>query len=190
MRIWNRIVASIYVLTGLFFTLSVLFLWVNEKWLELYQSFLTRYLFRIGLASLIVLMLGITWLVNWLDTLYHNRAITFDNPGGKVKVSLKAIEEFVSSRILNQIPGVKSLKIRAGLSPRGLETGIRLKLMAGANIPETCAHIQEVTKNYLQDVVGVERVSTIEVFVSSIIVKEVEKAEGSSQEEAEPENEQ
>jgi len=172
MKIWSRLVATIYILAGLILCLGILFLWANENLLDTYQKFFTGHLFRLGLASMVVLLLGITWLVNWIEIFYRNKAITFDNPGGKVKISLKAVEEFINSRILGQIPGVKSLVVRAGLSSRGLETSINLKLMAGANIPETCAHIQEMTKNYLQDVVGVERVASIEVFVSSIITKE------------------
>ncbi len=172
MRIWSRVVATIYILAGLILCLGILFLWANENLLDTYQKFFTGHLFRLGLASMVVLLLGITWLVNWIEIFYRNKAITFDNPGGRVKISLKAVEEFINSRILGQIPGVKSLVVRAGLSSRGLETSINLKLMAGANIPETCAHIQEMTKNYLQDVVGVERVASIEVFVSSIITKE------------------
>ena len=118
---------------------------------------------------MIVILAGILWIINWIDYTLKSRAISFDNPGGEVKVSLSAIEEFITSRISTQSSGVKSVKVKTSLTPKGLETSINLKLVAGINIPETCANIQEITKNYLQDAVGIDRISNIEVFVTNII---------------------
>jgi uncharacterized alkaline shock family protein YloU len=172
MKIWSRIVGTVYVLCGLTLALGFLLLWANEQLLNKCISFWQAHTLQVGLTGMIVVLTGIVWLVNWFDLLHRNRAISFDNPGGQVRISLRAIEEFINSRILTQIPGVKGLRVRAGLSSRGIETAINLKLLAGLNIPETCANIQEITKNYLHDMVGVERVSVIEIFVSHILVRE------------------
>ncbi len=171
MRIWNRIVGTIYILCGVFLVVNLLLLWAQEKLIDAYAVILHRHLFRAGIAGMVVVLIGVVWLVNWFDTIYRSKAISFDYPGGRVKISLKAIEEFINSRIITQMAGVRGLKVRTALSSRGLETIINLQLLAGTNIPEMCGSIQEITKNYLQDVVGVERVASIEVFVSNIIVK-------------------
>lgn len=172
MKIWSRIVGSIYILCGFCLAAGFLSLWANTSFMDNLFPLIQENIFRFGIAGMVILLIGIVWLVNWFDFSYRTRAISFDNPGGRVKVSLRAIEEFVSSRISTQIHGIKTLRVKTSLSARGLETFINLKLLAGINIPETCANIQEITKNYLQDVVGVEHVATIEVFVSNIVAQE------------------
>jgi len=172
MKILNRCVTGLYVLCGLTATLGILAAWAtNGALLARYYAFLKQdaHLFKTGIGALGIVLIGVFWLVQWFDFMYHSRAISFNNPGGRVNVSLRAIEQFISSRILTQIPGVHSIRVRTALNSRGLETRIYLKLLAGTNIPETCAHIQEITKNYLQDVVGVERIASIEISVSNII---------------------
>jgi len=181
MKIWSRIVGIVYILCGFCLTVGFLSLWANPSLMDKFFPLIQEHISRFGIAGMIIILIGIVWLVNWFDFLYRTRAISFDNPGGRVKVSLRAIEEFITSRISTQIHGIKTLRVKTSLSARGLETFINLKLLAGINIPETCANIQEITKNYLQDVVGVERVATIEVFVSNIIAQE--KIESSLEEE-------
>jgi uncharacterized alkaline shock family protein YloU len=174
MRIFSRIVGTFYVATGAASSLLLLFLYADDGF---HASVVVRLadralLLRLFIAGLVLVLAGVVWVVNWFDAAYRNKAITFDNPGGKVNVSLRAIEEFVTSRILTQIAGAKGLRVRTFLSSRGLETAIRIQMMAGINVPETCAHIQEITKNYLQDVVGVERIAAIDIYVSNILARE------------------
>lgn len=182
MKLLNKIVGTIFVLCGLFSVVGILLLWVKPKSVESCSQFFTVHNLGIGLAALLIFIAGILWLVNWFDHIYRTKAIAFDNPGGKVQVSLRAIEEFVASRISVQVLGVKSIKVKSSFGSKGLETFINLKFLAGVNIPDTCAHIQEITKNYLQDVVGVERISSIEILVSRIIVgKENDIIEGTEE---------
>ncbi len=62
-----------------------------------------------------------------------------------------------------------------------------MKIGGGFNIPEFTSQVQELIKNYLEDVVGVERVSHIEILVTSIEPSITEeKAETESDEKNEP----
>ena len=190
MKIWSRIVGTIYVISGAVFSFLLLSFWANENFIENISSFLKKNIFAFGIAGLIITILGILWLVNWIDYIYRTKAVSFDNPGGKVKVSLKAIEDYITSMIAKQVQGIKSLKIKTSISSKGLETKIHLKLYSGLNIPDICANIQEITKNYLQDAVGIDRISNIEVFVTNIISGETfEKEYESEPAEVEEENE-
>lgn len=177
MRVLSCITAALFILCGITLAVCIVLLWAQTDAIPGTAEFLKANIHRLGPASLVLILIGIAWVTSWFDYLYRRSSITFDNPGGKVKVSIRAIEQFVTSRISVLIPGVKSLRVSASLSARGLETLINLKLLAGINIPETCANIQDITKNYLQDVVGVERVSNIEIFVSSILTKGHEEPE-------------
>jgi len=178
MKIWTKIVSGIYIVMGVILSISLLCFWAKPDLAKSYTQFLSVNILKVGMTSMIVILAGILWIINWIDYTLKSRAISFDNPGGEVKVSLSAIEEFITSRISTQSSGVKSVKVKTSLTPKGLETSINLKLVAGINIPETCANIQEITKSYLQDVVGVERVSSIHVYVSNIITQEESLSEG------------
>ena len=97
-----------------------------------------------------------------------SRAISFDNPGGEVKVALSAIEDFIVKRVLAQIKAVKRMTTKAFATTRGLKLINRVVLWSDNEIPGTCEAIQNLTKKYLQDIVGVERISVIKVYVRGI----------------------
>ncbi|HDN98072.1 MAG TPA: alkaline shock response membrane anchor protein AmaP [bacterium] len=177
MRVWTKIVNGIYILMGVILSISLLCFWAKPELSKTYINFLSANLSKIGIISMVVVLVGILWIVNWIDNIIKMRAISFENPGGEVKISLSAIEEFITSRISTQTSGVKDVKVKTSISPKGLETFITLKLEGGLNIPDICANVQELTKSYLQNVVGVERVSSIQVYVSNIIPEESQTEE-------------
>ncbi|HXK44973.1 MAG TPA: hypothetical protein PL060_03395, partial [bacterium] len=101
---------------------------------------------------------------------------------GKVRISLKAIEEFIAKKISTQMTNITSMNVKASLGSHGLETLMQLRISGGYNIPELTSQIQELIKNYLEDVVGVERVSHIEIVVSSITPPDEEIQKGPTDE--------
>jgi len=169
MRIWSRIVSSIYILLGIFFLFCLLSFFSNENLCESFFSFIKGNSYKVGIFSITILIIGIIWLVNWFDYIYKTKTVSFDNPGGKVKISLKAIEDYITATIKRQIDGIKTIKVKTIVTSKGLETKINLKLSSNLNIPEVCSNIQELAKNYLQDTIGIERISNIEIYVSNII---------------------
>ncbi len=169
MRIWSRIVAAIYILLGVFFLFCLLSFFTNENLSNNFLNFIKGNSYKIGIFSIIILIMGIIWLVNWFDYIYRTKTISFNNPGGKVKISLKAIEDYITATIKKQIDGIKGIKVKTIVTSKGLETKINLKLSSNLNIPEICSNIQELTKNYLQDTIGIERISNIEIYVSNIV---------------------
>jgi len=187
MRIWSRIVGTIYIIAGTLFSFLLLTLWATgakESIVNKAISFIQNNLSEMGITGIVLVMIGIVWVVNWFDYIYRTKVIAFDNPGGKIKISLRAIEDYINSMLMKQIQGIRSLRVKNSISSKGLETKIRIKLYAHLNIPEICSRIQEITKEYLQDAVGIERISNIEVFVTSI------KANGQQIEEEEPDDEE
>ncbi|MGI6595725.1 MAG: alkaline shock response membrane anchor protein AmaP [Elusimicrobia bacterium] len=179
MRIWSKIVGTLYIIAGVLFSFLLLILWATDtKIIDNSDAFIKNNLSGLGITGIVLVMMGVVWGVNWFDYIYRTKVITFDNPGGKLKISLRAIEDYIHSMLMKQIQGIRSLKVNNSLSSKGLETKIRIKLYAHLNIPEICAKIQEITKDYLQDAVGIERISNIEVFVTSIKVNGQEIEEG------------
>ncbi|MCM8804206.1 MAG: alkaline shock response membrane anchor protein AmaP [Candidatus Omnitrophica bacterium] len=182
MKIWSRIVGVIYILLGIFFLFCLLSFFSNENLCENFLNFIKNNSYKVGIFSTVILIIGIVWIVNWIDYLYKTKVVSFDNPVGKVKISLKAIEDSITATIVRQIEGIKTIKVKTFVTSKGLETKINLKLFSNLNIPDVCSNIQELTKNYLQDTIGVERISNIEIYVSNII-GEVEKIKDEKTEE-------
>jgi len=188
MRIFGKVVGTIYILCGITLVIFFLTIWANSELINTTEQFLNENITTIGGIAIGIVILGVIYIVNWFEYMNKTRNVSFDNPGGKVKISLKAIEDSITALISREIEGIKSLRVKNYVSPKGLETKIYLKLLSGLNIPETCSTIQEITKNYLQDAVGVERVSNIEINVTNISGGEF-LSETSSEKEEEEEKE-
>jgi len=188
MRIFGKVVGIIYILCGITFVIFLLSIWANSELINTIEGSLNENITTIGGIAIAIVILGVIYIVNWFEYMNKTRNVSFDNPGGKVKISLKAIEDSITALISKEIEGIKSLRVKNYVSPKGLETKIYLKLISGLNIPETCSTIQEITKNYLQDAVGVERVSNIEINVINIAEGEF-LSETSSEKEEEEEKE-
>lgn len=176
MKIWSRVVGTLYIVAGALLGFFFLTLWATDgtECLNKTIQYINNNIFAFGITGMVLVLIGIIWVVNWFDYVYRTRVVSYDNPGGKIKISLRAIEEYINSMLKKQVEGIQTLKIKTGLSARGLETKIILKMYSNLNIPETCSSIQELTRDYLQDVVGVDRISHIEVFVTSIKTEEQE----------------
>ncbi|MCM8785883.1 MAG: alkaline shock response membrane anchor protein AmaP, partial [Candidatus Omnitrophica bacterium] len=141
----------------------------NKELCQNFISFIERNSVNVGFFAIFVLFIGIIWIVNWIDYIYRTKAVSFDNPGGKVKISLKAIEDYISSTIIKHIEGIEGIKVKALVTSRGLETKVNLKIISQLSVTETCSTIQELIKRYLQDTIGIERIANIEIYVSNII---------------------
>ncbi len=168
MRIFTRIVQTLFILVGLISVCFLAFCWVKPEILIKAHQYIETNLLKCGLGGFSLVLIGIIWLVYWFDHVVRTRSISLDNPHGKVRISLKAIEEFIGTKIGAQMKNIKSMRVKASLGSHGLETSIQMKITSGYNIPEITSQIQELIKNYLQDVVGVERVSHIEIIITSI----------------------
>jgi hypothetical protein len=95
------------------------------------------------------------------------RIISFDNPLGRVTISLSAIEDLIR-RMASLIPQIKELKPEIKSSKKGLEADIKLVLRTDVNIPEMTADLQDRIKRKVHDVVGAEERVNIRVHVVKI----------------------
>ena len=169
MRIFSRVLAWIYSIVAL--TVAVFCLVLSSG--RLSSAELTSYLgevnlLTVGIIGAVLVILGMLWILFILEYLRKSRAISFDNPGGEVKLALSAIEDFVVKRVLAQIKAVRRIKTKAFSTSKGLKLINRVVLWSDNDIPSTCAEIQDLIKKYLQDIVGVERISVIKVNVTAI----------------------
>ncbi len=99
------------------------------------------------------------------------RNIAFDNPAGRVSVSLVAMEDLIRKVVL-QVSDVKEARssIIAGRKG-GLNVQVRLVLKGDVNIPEMTARVQKIIQRKIQDMIGLEETVAVEVDVVKIVVQ-------------------
>ncbi|MCM8764006.1 MAG: alkaline shock response membrane anchor protein AmaP, partial [Candidatus Omnitrophica bacterium] len=99
MRIFTRIVQTIFILAGITFVLFLALCWIKPELLIRSSHYIETNLLKTGLAGFSLILLIIIWFVYWIDYMLRTKNICLDNPHGKVRISLKAIEEFISTKI-------------------------------------------------------------------------------------------
>ncbi len=96
------------------------------------------------------------------------KTIAFDNPSGRVSVSLAAMEDLIR-RVVARIPEVREARPLIVATGKGLEISTRLVLNTEANIPEITARLQDLIKRKIQDTIGIEETVIVKIDVVKII---------------------
>ena len=109
--------------------------------------------------------------------------IAFDNPSGRVNVSLLAIEELIK-RVTVKTPEVREVKSKVSASKRGLHIKIKmLMLKAEGSIPEITSRVQELVKKRVQEAIGLDEPIDVNIFVGKILPDQERKTASLKKEE-------
>lgn len=125
-----------------------------------------RMVFAVG-AGVLLFLNFIFYQVFTVNT-HKEKTIAFDNPAGRVSVSLFAIED-LTKRVISRIPEVKEVKSKISASKKGLNIKIKLTLRAEGNIPEVTSRVQELVKKKVQDTIGIEGPVEVAIYVGKIL---------------------
>ncbi|MBF0330620.1 MAG: alkaline shock response membrane anchor protein AmaP [Candidatus Omnitrophica bacterium] len=98
----------------------------------------------------------------------QERIIHFDNPLGRVSISLAALEDMIR-RLSVHTPQVKEIRPEIKATKKGLSVHIRLVLRSDVNIPEMTADLQDIIKRKVQDLIGADEQVHIRVHVVKIV---------------------
>ncbi|MDD5355055.1 MAG: alkaline shock response membrane anchor protein AmaP [Candidatus Omnitrophica bacterium] len=105
----------------------------------------------------------------------REKTIAFNNPSGQVTITLFAVEDLIR-KIGQELPQIKELKPNViATKKRGLQVNIRLIMKSETNIPEFTAQLQEIVKNRIQEIFGIDEQIIVRIHVAKIITQ-VEKA--------------
>jgi uncharacterized alkaline shock family protein YloU len=95
------------------------------------------------------------------------RTIAFENPAGRVSISLSALEDMIKRNVL-RVSDVKEIRSIIRATKKGIDVTCRLVLKAEGNIPETTLRIQELIKSRVQEILGVEENVTVKLHIAKI----------------------
>ncbi len=98
----------------------------------------------------------------------QDKIIAFDNPSGRVKVSLAALEDLIRRRI-ESLAEVKEAKISIRALKHKIKSKVYLSLRSDVNIPDLTSRVQDLVKTKIQDTVGLEETITVSVEVGRIV---------------------
>ena len=148
----------------------------------IYASQNTR--LALGITGALLILISAMVVQITMGKIQREKTIAFENPDGQVTISLTAIEDFIK-RALKQLPEVKELRPSVKAGKKGIKIINKVTLFSDINIPETTERIQNIVKNRVQDMLGVEEPITIVVHVVKIVHKD-EAPKNTKKEEASP----
>lgn len=156
-------------------------------------KFLTNVYQDTQLSTVLAIVVGFIMLISlfWANLIYarrqKERTIAFDNPAGPVSVSLNAMEDLIR-RVAVRVPEIKEIRPSIVATKKGLDVEIRLILRTDVSIPEMTARLQELIRNKIQDVIGLEGKINIRIHVIKIIADETKykKDKGKAEIEVDP----
>ena len=125
----------------------------------------------LGLTGGLLIFISIMVVQITAGILHKEKTIAFENPDGRVTISLTAIEDFIK-RSMKQLPEIKESRPSVRAGKKGITIMNRVVLFSDANIPDTTEKIQGIVKARVQEMLGVEEPVDIQVNVVKIVHKD------------------
>jgi len=121
-----------------------------------------------GLVALGILFLNYLFFKTLATDRQKEKTLAFDNPGGRVTVSVNALEDMVR-RVMTKNPDVKEVRSTIKAGRKRLIIQAKVTLNTEVNIPEMTSSLQEAVKSRLQDAIGLEEAVEVHIHVNSMV---------------------
>lgn len=152
------------------YALKLLPLELVNTWLSFVQdNSQTRII--LGLIGALLILVSFSFAQLILGTLEREKTIAFTNPAGRVTIALSAVESLIV-RLLRVIPEIKEARPDVIAGKKGIEIDLRLILRSEVNLPNLTLQLQEMIKNKVQEMLGIEEQITVKLHVAKIISSE------------------
>jgi hypothetical protein len=137
-----------------------------NSWLGYLQTgFQAR--FTVGSMGILLILISISFAQLILGKIQKEKTIAFSNPSGEITISLSAVEDLII-RIMRSLSEIKDAKPDVIATKKGIEIDLRISLKSEVNIPEFTAQLQEMLKNRVGEVLGIEEPIIIKIHVTKI----------------------
>ncbi len=171
---FSRIALLFYITVLILFSCFLIILaaqWVelehiNELFFIIYYEPQVRVI--TGLTAIVLLFLNYLFYQIISGHQQKEKTIAFDNPSGRVSVSLSVLEDLVR-RLMTRYPEIKEVRPNIKATKKGLEISAKIILKSEVNIPELTSDLQEAVRKRIQETVGLEETVTVKLHVTRII---------------------
>ncbi|MBI2440505.1 MAG: alkaline shock response membrane anchor protein AmaP [Lentisphaerae bacterium] len=130
--------------------------------------------FLVGIGAIFLVLLY------WLTALplKEEQFLTFENEGGSVSISVKAINEFLA-KLTDEFAGVVRLKPQVAATRDGrVEVRLDVSVKAGAKVQQLSQVLQQRVRESLRDNLGITEIQAVKVNVSAIATGETAPSQG------------
>lgn len=139
---------------------------------------------KILIVGVVFVLLGIMEIMIAVKNLNKMPVVAFSNPLGEVRVAYDALEGYVKT-LSTEIHEIKDAKPQVVAGRDGIEIHARLVVERDVNLPELTAKFQDLVSRYVKDVMGIDSITSIKVYVQRIATRKdrTPSAESISEEE-------
>lgn len=120
-----------------------------------------------GLAAILLIM-NFAFYRYFAFNVPRGKIIAFDNPAGRVTVSLGAIEELIK-RMVVRMPEIREARTTITASRKGLKIRMRLIIFSEVNIPDLTLKIQELVTAKIQETIGIDEPIIVTIYIAKIV---------------------
>jgi len=124
-----------------------------------------------GLTGLLIILIGFVFSQIMFSRIKREKTIAFQTASGEVLVALNAVEDLIR-KLTGDIEGIKEARPNVIASKKGIEINLRLALNADVHIPEFTGKVQELIKERIQEILGIDEAITVKIFVTKILAKD------------------
>lgn len=174
MKFFTRLAILLYVTFMLFMGCFILLYVLGVVDYRFITDGLTVIMMDENLRMAVGIMAGILLLINFgvyryiSVNIHRDKIIAFDNPSGRVSVSLIAIEDMVK-KLLAKMIEVHEVRPTITATRKGLFVKIKMTVRADVSIPEVTSKVQDMVKEKLQDTIGLDEPVEVSIYVNKII---------------------
>ncbi|PIQ89958.1 MAG: hypothetical protein COV72_00145 [Candidatus Omnitrophica bacterium CG11_big_fil_rev_8_21_14_0_20_42_13] len=144
---------------------------------------LSRVIF--ALTGLLIIILAFSFAQVLTGKIQEKKTIAFNNPSGRVTISLSAIEDLIK-RLTIKMPEIKECRSDVVATRKGgLEVELRTVLRSDIDIPGMINNLQDVIKTKLQEALGLEETISVKVHVAKIVSQDTAGCEAARKEKKE-----
>lgn len=138
-----------------------------------------------GISGLLIILICIRYLQNSASKARQEKTIAFKTSTGDVIIALSAVEEMIK-KILADFKEIKEMKPNViALKKKGLKVTLKIILSSEVEIPEFTSRIQNLIRDKLQEVLGIEENINVNVEIKRFSYPESKKMKWGKEEEKE-----
>ena len=177
MRVYNGFMLVIATVVFVVLGICLIFIGAGIISPDSIKTFFQQNSLAVLICGLVLILLGILELYFGMKNLHKIPAVAFDNPLCEVKIAYDALEDYVRS-LSTEITEIKDARPQVLAGRSGIEIHSRLVVERDVNIPEVTSRFQDLVSRYVKDVMGIENIAAIKVYIQKISGRKSRAYEG------------
>lgn len=118
--------------------------------------------------GLVLVVLVVAYIATSFGRGPSSQYLSYESKQGNISISLKALQDFLG-HLKNEFPSILTLTPKVSARDEALDVILRVRVKAGAPIPEISRMLQERARSTIQEKVGISDIRDVEVKVEEIV---------------------